>query len=93
MLNKSVSSLISYLHDPNQNDSVLNILVEVSLSQPAAVASFLPNLKAVGEDLPNLLGQIAKIYGAVGHFDEVGVNLFNSMFAQKVHAQHLFNGS
>ncbi|KAK1162515.1 hypothetical protein AOXY_G17391 [Acipenser oxyrinchus oxyrinchus] len=70
VLNKSVSSLISYLHDPNQNDSVLNILVEVSLSQPAAVASFLPNLKAVGEDLPNLLGQIAKIYGAVGHFDE-----------------------
>ncbi|MGH0131711.1 UNVERIFIED_CONTAM: hypothetical protein FKN15_036388 [Acipenser sinensis] len=70
VLNKSVSSLISYLHDPNQNDSVLNILVEVSLSQPAAVASFLPNLKAVGDDLPNLLGQIAKIYGAVGRFDE-----------------------
>ncbi|XP_041126196.1 ventricular zone-expressed PH domain-containing protein homolog 1-like isoform X2 [Polyodon spathula] len=70
VLNKSVSSLISYLHDPNQNDSVLNILLEMSLTEPAAVASFLPNLKAVGEDFPNLLGQIAKIYGAVGHVDE-----------------------
>ncbi|MGH0139280.1 UNVERIFIED_CONTAM: hypothetical protein FKN15_063063 [Acipenser sinensis] len=66
VLNKSLSSLISYLHDPSQNDSVLNILVEVSRSHPAAIASFLPNLKAVGEDFPNLLGQIVKIYGAVG---------------------------
>ncbi|KAK6478677.1 ventricular zone-expressed PH domain-containing protein-like protein 1-like isoform X1 [Huso huso] len=70
VLNKSVSSLISYLHDPSQNDSVLNILVEVSCSHPAAIASFLPNLKAVGEDFPNLLGQIVKIYGAVEYGDE-----------------------
>ncbi|XP_041120052.1 ventricular zone-expressed PH domain-containing protein homolog 1-like isoform X2 [Polyodon spathula] len=70
VLNKSLSSLISYLHHPNQNDSILNILVEVSRSHPAAIASFLPNLKAVGEDFPNLLGKIAKIYGAVGHGDE-----------------------
>ncbi|MGH0137617.1 UNVERIFIED_CONTAM: hypothetical protein FKN15_020301 [Acipenser sinensis] len=37
------------------------------------IASFLPNLKAVGEDFPNLLGQIVKIYGAVGLGNEVGV--------------------
>uniref|UniRef100_A0A8C4SDY0 Ventricular zone expressed PH domain-containing 1 n=1 Tax=Erpetoichthys calabaricus TaxID=27687 RepID=A0A8C4SDY0_ERPCA len=71
VLNNSLSSLMTHLHDPNQNDSVLTILLEVSRSNPSAVASFLPRLKEVGEEFPSLLGQIAKIYGAIGHTNEV----------------------
>uniref|UniRef100_A0A8C4SDW1 Ventricular zone expressed PH domain-containing 1 n=1 Tax=Erpetoichthys calabaricus TaxID=27687 RepID=A0A8C4SDW1_ERPCA len=70
VLNNSLSSLMTHLHDPNQNDSVLTILLEVSRSNPSAVASFLPRLKEVGEEFPSLLGQIAKIYGAIGHTNE-----------------------
>ncbi|MBN3299726.1 MELT protein, partial [Amia calva] len=70
VLSSSVSSLISYLNDPSLNDSALNILVDVALTNPSAITNFLPNLKTAGDEFPNLLGQIAKIYGAVGHTDE-----------------------
>nr|XP_015216183.1 PREDICTED: ventricular zone-expressed PH domain-containing protein homolog 1 [Lepisosteus oculatus] len=69
-LSSSVPSLISYLNDPSVNDSILNVLVEISLCNPSVVAHYLPNLKAVGNEFPNLLGQIAKLYGAVGRTDE-----------------------
>ncbi|XP_064418289.1 ventricular zone-expressed PH domain-containing protein isoform X2 [Latimeria chalumnae] len=70
VLVESIPSLVDYLVDPNHNDSILNILVEVSNYDQLSLATFLPKLKEVGENFPNLLGQIAKIFGVVGHADE-----------------------
>uniref|UniRef100_G1NDX6 Ventricular zone expressed PH domain containing 1 n=1 Tax=Meleagris gallopavo TaxID=9103 RepID=G1NDX6_MELGA len=62
--------LLGLVRDPNHSDIILNILTEVSGYDPAALAAFLPELKEVGESFPHLIGQTAKIFGAVGHVDE-----------------------
>ncbi|KFP85765.1 PREDICTED: ventricular zone-expressed PH domain-containing protein homolog 1, partial [Apaloderma vittatum] len=62
--------LFGHLRDPNHSDSILNILLEISSYEPAALATFLPALKEIGESFPSLIGQTAKIFGAVGHIDE-----------------------
>ncbi|XP_009632726.1 ventricular zone-expressed PH domain-containing protein homolog 1 isoform X2 [Egretta garzetta] len=62
--------VFGHLRDPNHSDIILNILTEISSYEPTALATFLPMLKEIGESLPSLIGQTAKIFGAVGHIDE-----------------------
>ncbi|KFQ26858.1 Ventricular zone-expressed PH domain-containing protein 1, partial [Mesitornis unicolor] len=62
--------LFGHLRDPNHSDIVLNILIEISSCEPTALAAFLPALKEIGEAFPGLIGQTAKIFGAVGRVDE-----------------------
>uniref|UniRef100_A0A8D0HGI2 Ventricular zone expressed PH domain containing 1 n=1 Tax=Sphenodon punctatus TaxID=8508 RepID=A0A8D0HGI2_SPHPU len=70
VLKECIPFLIGHLKDPNHNDIILNILIEISDYEPIALADFLPMLKEIGESFPSLIGQTAKIYGAVGHVDE-----------------------
>ncbi|KAK2538535.1 Veph1 [Columba guinea] len=73
VLKECVPFLFGLLRDPNHSDIILNILSEISSSEPAALATFLPMLKEIGESFPSLIGQTAKIFGAVGHIDEVSL--------------------
>ncbi|XP_059587050.1 ventricular zone-expressed PH domain-containing protein homolog 1 isoform X5 [Alligator mississippiensis] len=70
VLKECIPFLISHLRDPHHNDIILNILIEISDYEPVALASSLPMLKEIGESFPSLIGQMAKIFGAVGHLDE-----------------------
>ncbi|OPJ85479.1 ventricular zone-expressed PH domain-containing protein-like protein 1 [Patagioenas fasciata monilis] len=70
VLKECIPFLFGLLRDPNHSDIILNILTEISSYEPAALATFLPMLKEVGESFPSLIGQTAKIFGAVGHIDE-----------------------
>ncbi|XP_006016529.1 ventricular zone-expressed PH domain-containing protein homolog 1 isoform X1 [Alligator sinensis] len=70
VLKECIPFLISHLRDPHHNDIILNILIEISDYEPVALASSLPMLKEIGESFPSLIGQMSKIFGAVGHLDE-----------------------
>ncbi|XP_010583253.1 PREDICTED: ventricular zone-expressed PH domain-containing protein homolog 1 isoform X2 [Haliaeetus leucocephalus] len=70
VLKECMPFLFGHLKDPNHSDIILNILIEISTYEPTALATFLPMLKEIGESLPSLIGQTAKIFGAVGHVDE-----------------------
>ncbi|XP_062988127.1 ventricular zone-expressed PH domain-containing protein homolog 1 isoform X1 [Elgaria multicarinata webbii] len=70
VLKECIPSLIGHLRDPHHNDIILNILIEISDYEPEVLANLLPILKETGESFPSLIGQTAKIYGAVGHVDE-----------------------
>ncbi|NXF02862.1 MELT protein, partial [Smithornis capensis] len=70
VLKECLPFLFGHLRDPNHSDMILNILIEISSYEPTALAPFLPVLKEIGEGFPGLIGQTAKIFGAVGHIDE-----------------------
>ncbi|NXE41216.1 MELT protein, partial [Ptilorrhoa leucosticta] len=70
VLKECLPFLFGHLADPNHNEVILNILLEISSYEPAALAPFLPTLREIGESFPSLIGQTAKIFGAVGHLDE-----------------------
>ncbi|XP_058151180.1 ventricular zone-expressed PH domain-containing protein homolog 1 isoform X2 [Dasypus novemcinctus] len=70
VVQKCIPFLIEYLKDSTHNDVILNILIEIAGYEPMALNSFLPMLKEIGERFPYLIGQMARIYGAVGHVDE-----------------------
>ncbi|NXD87105.1 MELT protein, partial [Halcyon senegalensis] len=70
VLKECVPFLFGCLRDPNHSDIILNILLELSSYEPTALDAFLPMLKEIGESFPSLIGQIAKIFGAVGRVDE-----------------------
>ncbi|XP_036075821.1 ventricular zone-expressed PH domain-containing protein homolog 1 isoform X2 [Rousettus aegyptiacus] len=70
VVQKCVPFLIGHLKDSAHNDVILNILIEIVGYEPLALNSFLPMLKEISERLPYLIGQVARIYGAVGHVDE-----------------------
>ncbi|KAM9279876.1 ventricular zone-expressed PH domain-containing protein homolog 1 isoform 1-T1 [Morus bassanus] len=70
VLKECIPFLFGHLRDPNHSDVILNILTEISSYEPTALATFLPMLKEIGESFPSLIGQTAKIFGAVGHIDE-----------------------
>ncbi|KAM6305267.1 ventricular zone-expressed PH domain-containing protein homolog 1 [Aegotheles albertisi] len=70
VLKECIPFLFGHLRDPNHSDIILNILTEISSYEPTALATSLPMLKEIGESFPNLIGQTAKIFGAVGHIDE-----------------------
>ncbi|XP_045859869.1 ventricular zone-expressed PH domain-containing protein homolog 1 [Meles meles] len=67
---KCIPFLIGHLKDSTHNDVILNILIEIAGYEPVALNGFLPILKEIGERFPYLLGQMARLYGAVGHVDE-----------------------
>lgn len=70
-LKECLPFLFGHLREPNHSEVILNILLEISSYEPAALAPFLPTLREIGESFPSLIGQTAKIFGAVGHLDEV----------------------
>ncbi|KAM9378824.1 ventricular zone-expressed PH domain-containing protein homolog 1 [Phaethornis superciliosus] len=70
VMQECIPFLLGHLRDPNHSDIILNILLEISSYEPTALATFLPKLKEIGESSPSLIGQTAKIFGAVGHIDE-----------------------
>uniref|UniRef100_A0A674GZA6 Ventricular zone expressed PH domain containing 1 n=1 Tax=Taeniopygia guttata TaxID=59729 RepID=A0A674GZA6_TAEGU len=70
VLRECLPFLFGHLRDPNHSEAILNILLEISSYEPAALAPFLPTLREIGESFPSLIGQTAKIFGAVGHLDE-----------------------
>ncbi|XP_074009819.1 ventricular zone-expressed PH domain-containing protein homolog 1 isoform X2 [Numenius arquata] len=70
VLKECIPFLFGHLRDPNHSDVILNILIEIAGYEPTALATFLPMLKEIGESFPSLIGQTAKIFGAVGHIDE-----------------------
>ncbi|XP_015265039.1 PREDICTED: ventricular zone-expressed PH domain-containing protein homolog 1 [Gekko japonicus] len=70
VLQECIPSLISHLRDPSNNDIILNILIEISGYAPEVLANLLPILKEIGDSFPSLIGQTAKLYGAVGLIDE-----------------------
>ncbi|NWW18321.1 MELT protein, partial [Falcunculus frontatus] len=70
VLKECLPFLFGHLRDPNHSEVILNILLEISSYEPAALAPFLPTLREIGESFPTLIGQTAKIFGAVGHLDE-----------------------
>ncbi|NWR10010.1 MELT protein, partial [Paradoxornis webbianus] len=70
-LKECLPFLCGHLRDsPHHSEVILNILLEISSHEPAALAPFLPTLREIGESSPSLIGQTAKIFGAVGHLDE-----------------------
>ncbi|KAM7013478.1 ventricular zone-expressed PH domain-containing protein homolog 1 isoform 1-T2 [Passerculus sandwichensis] len=70
VLRECLPFLFAHLRDPSHSEVILNILLEISSYEPAALAPFLPTLREIGESFPSLIGQTAKIFGAVGHLDE-----------------------
>lgn len=70
VVQKCIPFLIGHLKDSAHNDVILNILIEIAGYEPVVLNSFLPMLKEIGERFPYLIGQMARIYGAVGHVDE-----------------------
>ncbi|KAF7462744.1 Hypothetical predicted protein [Marmota monax] len=78
VVQKCVPFLIRHLKDATHNDVILNILTEISGYEPAALDSFLPRLKEIGERFPCLIGQLARIYGAVGLVDEKTVKAIHN---------------
>ncbi|NWU97921.1 MELT protein, partial [Upupa epops] len=70
VLKECIPFLFELLRDPNHSDVILTILTEISSYEPMALAAFLPAMKEIGESFPSLIGQTAKIFGAVGRTDE-----------------------
>ncbi|XP_059776029.1 ventricular zone-expressed PH domain-containing protein homolog 1 isoform X4 [Balaenoptera ricei] len=70
VVQKCIPFLIGHLKDSTHNDVILSILIEIAGYEPVALNSFLPMLKEIAERFPYLIGQMARIYGAVGHVDE-----------------------
>lgn len=77
MAEKCIPFLIGHLKDSTHNDVILNILIEIAGYEPVALNGFLPMLKEIGERFPYLIGQMARLYGAVGHVDEVSLAFFS----------------
>ncbi|XP_037533337.1 ventricular zone-expressed PH domain-containing protein isoform X2 [Nematolebias whitei] len=70
MLGPQVPSLISYLSDHSLTEALLGALVDVSQASPSSFTSFLPALRIVGQQSTALLGNVARIHGAVGIINE-----------------------
>ncbi|KAM9697321.1 ventricular zone-expressed PH domain-containing protein homolog 1 isoform 3-T3 [Dama dama] len=70
VVQKCIPFLIGQLKDSTHNDIILSVLIEIAGYEPVALNSFLPMLKEIAERCPYLTGQMARIYGAVGHVDE-----------------------
>ncbi|XP_074046919.1 ventricular zone-expressed PH domain-containing protein homolog 1 isoform X2 [Macrotis lagotis] len=70
VLQGCIPFLIGHLKNPIHSDIILNIFIELSNYEPAALSHFLPTLKEIGTNFPSLIGQMARIYGAVGHVNE-----------------------
>nr|XP_033815161.1 ventricular zone-expressed PH domain-containing protein homolog 1 isoform X2 [Geotrypetes seraphini] len=92
VLKNCIPFLTNHLRDPNHNDIILNILMEISDYEPQALISSLSVLKDIGEHCPSLLGQIAKIYGAVGLINEENAKVcLTYLVNQLANMEHSFH--
>lgn len=92
VVEKCVPFLIGHLKDSSHNDVILNILIEIASYEPLALNSFLPMLKEIGERFPYLTGQMARIYGAVGHVDEERARgCLRHLVSQLANMEHSFH--
>ncbi|XP_030072239.1 ventricular zone-expressed PH domain-containing protein homolog 1 isoform X2 [Microcaecilia unicolor] len=92
VLKNCIPFLTDHLRDPNHNDVILNILMEISDYEPQALISSLSVLKDIGEHFPSLLGQIAKIYGAVGLLNEENAKVcLTYLVNQLANMEHSFH--
>ncbi|XP_059120701.1 ventricular zone-expressed PH domain-containing protein homolog 1 isoform X2 [Peromyscus eremicus] len=92
VVQKCVPFLIGHLKDSTHNDYILNILIEIACCEPLALSSFLPMLKEIGERVPYLTGQIARIFGAVGHVDEERArSCLRYLVSQLANMEHSFH--
>ncbi|XP_006897831.1 PREDICTED: ventricular zone-expressed PH domain-containing protein homolog 1-like isoform X1 [Elephantulus edwardii] len=92
MVQKCIPFLIVHLKDSTHSDVILNILIEIAGYEPAALNSFLPILKEIGERFPYLIGQMARIYGAVGRVDEeIARSCLTYLVSQLVNMEHSFH--
>lgn len=92
VVQKCVPFLIRHLKDSTHNDYILNILIEIAGCEPLALSSFLPMLKEIGERVPYLTGQIARIFGAVGHVDEERArSCLRYLVSQLANMEHSFH--
>ncbi|XP_011814418.1 PREDICTED: ventricular zone-expressed PH domain-containing protein homolog 1 isoform X2 [Colobus angolensis palliatus] len=92
VVQKCIPFLIGHLKDSTHNDIILNILIEIAGYEPVALNGFLPMLKEVGERFPYLIGQMARIYGAVGHVDEERArSCLTYLVSQLANMEHSFH--
>ncbi|XP_008835675.1 ventricular zone-expressed PH domain-containing protein homolog 1 isoform X2 [Nannospalax galili] len=92
VVEKCVPFLIRHLKDSTHNDIILNVLIEIASYEPLALNSFLPMLKEIGERFPYLTGQMARIYGAVGHVDEERArSCLRYLVSQLANMEHSFH--
>ncbi|XP_025232802.1 ventricular zone-expressed PH domain-containing protein homolog 1 isoform X2 [Theropithecus gelada] len=92
VVQKCIPFLIGHLKDSTHNDIILNILIEIAGYEPVALNGFLPMLKEIGERFPYLIGQMARIYGAVGHVDEERArSCLTYLVSQLANMEHSFH--
>uniref|UniRef100_A0A8C5N1Z0 Ventricular zone expressed PH domain containing 1 n=1 Tax=Leptobrachium leishanense TaxID=445787 RepID=A0A8C5N1Z0_9ANUR len=92
VLTETLPVLTAYVSDPSYSDIILNIFYEISAYEPLSLAGSLSTLKDVGDDFPCLIGQIAKIYGAVGHADETMAKIcLTYLVNQLTNMEHSFH--
>ncbi|KAM5292078.1 ventricular zone-expressed PH domain-containing protein homolog 1 isoform 2-T2 [Ctenodactylus gundi] len=92
VVQKCIPFLIRHLTDSTHNDIILNILVEIAGYEPVALSSFLPTLKEISERFPYLIGQMARIYGAVGLVDEERArSCLTYLVSQLANMEHSFH--
>ncbi|XP_053317367.1 ventricular zone-expressed PH domain-containing protein homolog 1 isoform X2 [Spea bombifrons] len=92
VLTEIVPVLTEYLSDPSYSEIILNIFVEISAYEPLALAGSLSILKEIGNNFPCLIGQIVKIYGAVGHIDETWAKIcLTYLVNQLTNMEHSFH--
>uniref|UniRef100_A0A2R9B2K5 Ventricular zone expressed PH domain containing 1 n=1 Tax=Pan paniscus TaxID=9597 RepID=A0A2R9B2K5_PANPA len=92
VVQKCIPFLIGHLKDSTHNDIILNILIEIAGYEPVALNGFLPMLKEIGERFPYLTGQMARIYGAVGHVDEERArSCLTYLVSQLANMEHSFH--
>ncbi|XP_038203844.1 ventricular zone-expressed PH domain-containing protein homolog 1 isoform X2 [Arvicola amphibius] len=92
VVQKCVPFLVRHLKDSTHNDFILNILIEIAGYEPLALSNFLPMLKEIGERFPYLAGQIARIFGAVGHVDEERArSCLSYLVSQLANMEHSFH--
>nr|XP_045242659.1 ventricular zone-expressed PH domain-containing protein homolog 1 isoform X3 [Macaca fascicularis] len=92
VVQKCIPFLIGHLKDSTHNDIILNILIEIAGYEPVALNGFLPMLKEIGERFPYLIGQMARIYGTVGHVDEERArSCLTYLVSQLANMEHSFH--
>ncbi|XP_004704181.1 ventricular zone-expressed PH domain-containing protein homolog 1 [Echinops telfairi] len=92
IIQEGIPFLIGQLNDSTHNDVILNILIEIAGYEPVALSSFLPVLKEIGERFPYLIGQVARIFGAVGRVDEESArSCLRYLVSQLASAEHSFH--
>ncbi|XP_035302707.1 ventricular zone-expressed PH domain-containing protein homolog 1 isoform X3 [Cricetulus griseus] len=92
VVQKCIPFLIRHLKESTHNDFILNILIEIAGYEPLTLSGFLPMLKEIGERFPYLTGQIARIFGAVGHADEERArSCLRYLISQLANMEHSFH--